>query len=183
MDPTIFDNFPTLETTRLNLRQLSQQDTDMVFEFNSDPLTLKYVAREPYTKPKQAENKVNDFMNAFQEKTGIWWTFTLKDTNANIGYGGIFSINQTDQNAEIGYGLLESFWGQGYISEVVKELVAFAFHQVCLHRLYAIVLPGNEASVKVLENNGFKLEGTLKDNAFARHRYFDNLVFGLINND
>ena len=183
MNSTIFGKFPTLETSRLHLQQLSFQDTNKVFEFNSDPMALKYVAREPFTKIEQAEEKVKDFINAYTDKKGIWWSFKMKDTNAFIGYGGIFNINQSDQNAEIGYGLLQPFWRQGYISEIVKELVTFAFNQVRLHRLYAIVLPGNEASVKVLNNNGFKLEGTLKDNAFARKQYFDNLVFGLINDD
>ena len=118
---------------------------------------------------------------AFTEKNGIWWSFYLKSTHECIGYGGIFNINQTDNNAEIGYGLLQPYWGQGYISEIVSAIVSFALQTARIHRLYAIVLPGNEASIRVLKNNGFKQEGILKDNAYARKQYFDNLIFGLIN--
>jgi len=178
----IFTKLPALETSRLNLNPLTLKDTKLIYEFNSDPAALRYVARDPFTNLEQAENKTQEYINTFNEKTGIWWAFSLKDTNVVIGYGGIFHISETDNSAEIGYGLLQPYWGKGYISEIVYSLVNYAFKKAQLHRLYAIVQPGNEASIKVLQNNGFKQEGILKESSFARQKYFDNILFGLINN-
>ncbi|TDT72411.1 acetyltransferase (GNAT) family protein [Hypnocyclicus thermotrophus] len=49
------------------------------------------------------------------------------------------------------------------MSEAVNEIIKFAFDNLNLHRIEANVLPRNKASMKVLEKNGFILEGYSKD--------------------
>jgi len=182
MNQDIFQNFPKIETERLLLRQLVQSDTEKLFEFNSNLETLKYIARSPFTKMEQAELKMADWLKAYADKKAIWWAFTSKETDQFIGYGGYFNICNESNKAEIGYGLLTEFWGQGYMSEIASNLVRFGIASINLHRISAIVIPGNEASVKVLKKNGFEKEGHLRDDSFARNRYFDSCIYGLINN-
>ena len=49
-----------------------------------------------------------------------------------------------------------------------------------LHRLEAFVTPGNTRSVRLLERHGFVIEGTLKDYGYWKGRFWDQLVFGRI---
>ncbi|MCK5076019.1 MAG: GNAT family N-acetyltransferase, partial [Calditrichia bacterium] len=83
--------------------------------------------------------------------------------------------------AEIGYGLLQQFWGQGIISESVEKIVDFGINEMKLHRIYGYIDPENIASIKVVEKFNFVREGILKDDTFARSRYFDMCVYALIN--
>ena len=183
MNFDIFRKFPSLETTRLILREINLKDTQKVFEFNSHPEALKYIARDPFTEVEQASKKVEEFIKAYKAKKGSWWAFILKDTNKFAGYSGLFNICAENNQAEIGYGLLQNYWGSGLISEIIAEIVSFGLSKLEAHRLYGIIIPGNTASIRVLEKNNFKKEGHLKHNAYARNRYFDHLIYGLINEE
>jgi RimJ/RimL family protein N-acetyltransferase len=64
--------------------------------------------------------------------------------------------------AEIGYWLARPFWGQGIMTDVVRAYVRYAFDELHVIRLIAHVLEFNAASARVLEKNGFKLEGSFR---------------------
>ena len=128
----------------------------------------------------EAREKVAGFIKGFQEEKGVWWAFVLKETNQTIGYGGLFDVDSECSKAEIGYGLLKPFWGQGYMSEAVAEITRFAVEDIKLHRVYGLVDPENIPSAKVLLKLGFQHEGCLRHDIYARDRYFDMDVFGLI---
>ena len=182
MNENIFKPYPILRTERLILRQIKTEDIDGIFKFNSDINSLKYIARDPYEKREQAEDRVKFFDEMYKTKKAVWWTFTTKEADDLIGYGGIFEIDKTNNRAEIGYGLLPEFWGNGFISEAMKAMVDFGLNKLQVHKLYAIVDPNNGASIKILEKNNFQREGILCEHLFARGKYFDMCYYGRINN-
>jgi ribosomal-protein-alanine N-acetyltransferase len=63
------------------------------------------------------------------------------------------------QNAYLGYSIGERWNGQGFATEAVGLVLAFAFDELGLHRVQAAVMPRNAASIRVLEKNGFREEG------------------------
>jgi [ribosomal protein S5]-alanine N-acetyltransferase len=63
------------------------------------------------------------------------------------------------QNATLGYFVDRARNGRGYASGAVGLALAFAFGSADLHRVQAAVMPGNPASARVLEKNGFRKEG------------------------
>ncbi|ANY69535.1 alanine acetyltransferase [Paenibacillus sp. BIHB 4019] len=63
------------------------------------------------------------------------------------------------QNANVGYFLDRAHQGNGYVSEAVRLVTAYAFEQLNLHRLQAGVMPRNTPSIRVLERAGFRQEG------------------------
>jgi ribosomal-protein-alanine N-acetyltransferase len=106
----------------------------------------------------------------------------LKTDDNFIGHGGLFDIDKENGKAEIGYGLLPGYWGKGYNSEAVEKIIDFGLKEMKLHRIYGLIVPGNDASVRVLEKFGFQKEGLLRDNGFARNKYFDMGIYSFINN-
>ena len=182
MNENVFEPYPILETELLILRQIKTEDIDGIFKFNSDVHSLKYIARDPYKKREEAEDRVKFFDKMYKEKKAVWWTFTQKKSDVLIGYGGIFEIDKTNNRAEIGYGLLPEFWGKGFISEAMNAMVDFGLNKLQVHKLYAIVDPKNVASIKILEKNDFQREGILHEHLFARNTYFDMCHYGRINN-
>jgi ribosomal-protein-alanine N-acetyltransferase len=181
MNEKVFEHLPQLETARLAFRLIEAEHAGVVFKLNSDLEALRFVARDPYTKIDQAADRVAEFETGYKERKAIWWAFYPREANEPIGYGGLFDINREWNKAEIGYGLLQNYWGNGYAGEAVAEMVRFGRDDLGLHRIYGKVVPGNTASVRILEKLGFEKEGRLKDDAFARGRYFDMCVFALIN--
>jgi ribosomal-protein-alanine N-acetyltransferase len=82
--------------------------------------------------------------------------------------------------AELGYWLGEPFWGRGIMTEAVRLLRAWAFEHLTLHRIYANVFVGNEASIRVLQKAGFECEGRLRANVFKNGEILDQLVYARI---
>lgn len=63
------------------------------------------------------------------------------------------------QNAYLGYWVGAPYAGQGYMSEGLELVLRHAFESLRLHRLEANIQPDNEASIRLVERNGFRLEG------------------------
>ena len=75
------------------------------------------------------------------------------------------------RDAEIGY-LLHP--------RCASQMCALAFARFDLLRITGLVFAPNAASRRVLEKNGFALEGTLRDGAFKDGRAYDLCVYGLL---
>ncbi len=75
--------------------------------------------------------------------------------------------------AEIGYWLGEDYWGKGIVPVALGKLTELAFEKLGFSKLYAPVLAPNTASMKVLEKNGYRLEGVLTQEVMKHNQYFD----------
>jgi ribosomal-protein-alanine N-acetyltransferase len=181
MNDKIFESFPVLRTEHLILRRMEEKDIQGIYDFYSDPESLKFVPRNLFTEMDQAIDKLKIFNQIFENKNGIWWAFTHKEEEKLIGFGGFFEIDKEAKKAELGYGFLPGNWGKGFGTEAVKKLTEFGLKELLLHKIYAFVDPKNIASIKLLEKFGYKREGLFKDHDFAQNKYFDTAVYTLIN--
>jgi ribosomal-protein-alanine N-acetyltransferase len=96
--------------------------------------------------------------------------------------GGITLSNirrRAAQFVNIGYWMGQQFAGQGMMTEAVGVVLPFVFDSLDLHRVHAAFLPGNTASRRVLEKNGFIEEGFAKSYLQIDGRWEDHVLFGL----
>ncbi|MFL3012187.1 MAG: GNAT family N-acetyltransferase [Acidimicrobiales bacterium] len=70
--------------------------------------------------------------------------------------GGIGLTPAEEDFYELGYWLGVEYWGQGYATESVMELLNYAKSNTPCEKFKANVFKENVASAKVLEKNGFK---------------------------
>ena len=181
----ISDNniIPEIKTDRILIKEMTIEDIDVVYDFNSCADSLAYIVRDVFTSKSEALDKLNYFVSANKSKTALWCTFILKATGEKIGYGGLFDISTEHKRAEIGYGILKKFWNQGYMSEILESILQFGIKELKLHKVYGVVTPGNLASVQKKKKNGFTKEAHLKDHSYGRGRYFDEMIYSLIVNN
>ena len=179
MNESIFDKFPEIETERLMLKEIFEEDAHIIFKGNSTLSALKYIARDPFNKIEDGEKKVADYKKWFSEKTCVMFKLCLKNNNHPVGYGGIFNISLSANKGEIGYIILEEFWGKGFASEAVSRIIKFGFEDLKLNKIFALIDPSNTASKKVVEKHAFEIEGLHKQNDFAQGKYFDVLYYAL----
>ena len=100
--------------------------------------------------------------------------------------GGITLSNVTrgmTQTATIGYWMGERHAGRGGMTRAVWALTPFAFGTLHLHRLEAACLPHNAASMRLLENVGFRREGLARGLVCINGRWQDHIVFALLCDD
>ena len=89
----------------------------------------------------------------------------------------------TTHRAEIGYWLARPFWSQGIMTDAVRAYVEYAFSELQLRKLTAHVLEFNVGSARVLEKNGFKLEGRLRKHFRKDGQLLDARFYGLLKED
>lgn len=83
------------------------------------------------------------------------------------------------KNMEMGYWLAEPYWGNGIITEAVKQMVDYGFQYWDVNRIYARPFGANKGSQRVLEKAGFTLEASFKDTIFKNGQYMDELVYAI----
>jgi len=110
--------------------------------------------------------------------------FAIDVDDEAIGGAGLEPCQDVRRRtAEIGYWLGRTFWGRGIATAVVGELVAHAFTSLDVVRLEAAVYEWNPASARVLEKNGFVLEGRLRQSVFKDGRLGASLLYARLRDD
>lgn len=107
--------------------------------------------------------------------------YGIFDENTHIGNIFISGLSSYHQKGELTYVIGETrYWGKGVASFAIAKMIKIEKAERNLNKLYAGIASGNVGSGKVLEKNGFVLEGTRKQHLFYCGEFFDQLDYGLI---
>ena len=176
-------NFPFLETERLMLRNLIVEDTDFIFHHFSDPAVTKYLMDEPpVTEYTQAQAIIQFYLEP-ECKTHNRWIIVRKSDHQPIGTCGFHKWDKRYFRAEIGYDLGPGFWGQGYMAEALRAVIANGFERMELNRIDALVYVENGRSIQLLQRLGFKQEGLLRDYFYLDGKFYDHFLFALLRSE
>jgi ribosomal-protein-alanine N-acetyltransferase len=93
-------------------------------------------------------------------------------TLANVVYGAW-------RNATLGYWIAADVGGRGHATRAVGLICRFGFSAARLHRIQPAVVPRNVRSRRVLEKNGFRLEGRALRYLNIAGRWEDHDLYGL----
>ncbi len=151
---------PILESKRLRLRNLTENDNENIYQLSKNPNVMRYIRNGEVLTREQANADLNRRLrdNAQYEKQGMgFWIIEWKDSGGFIGWMALKLLDQTNEY-EIGYRILEEYWGQGITSEASRRVLRYAFEELGLERVVAVALPENTASWKVMEKIGMRHE-------------------------
>lgn len=106
----------------------------------------------------------------------------LKETDELIGDVSLFKVERGPaQCCMIGYCLDQKHNGKGYMTEIIKEMLSFAFDTLHLHRVEAGVMPRNIGSIRVLEKAGFHKEGIALKSVKINDVWEDHQMLAILN--
>lgn len=128
----------------------------------------------------------------YKEADARWW---IDKASAEDGKDGIFRAIVVDgvcagnisverksdvfkRDAELGYMLLTDYWSGGIVTEAVRQICEIAFAELALARITALVYSPNTASKRVLEKNGFALEGVMRQAVYKNNEVYDLCIYG-----
>lgn len=112
----------------------------------------------------------------YTETDADWWLGMVSENDGKEGVwrsivvdgqvvGSISVERMANENrsvGSIGYMILTPFWSQGIGTEAVRQICGIAFQELALEQIIGQVFPENVASARVLEKNGFQLEGMME---------------------
>lgn len=175
MDTSLFHE---LEGEYIYFKPLSTSDAQEIHSYASDKNVKRYIGWPLMKTLDETRNYIVEMLRRESAGTHLYASIVLKSTKIIIGTAMIFNFDHEAKHAEIGYVFDSRYWGKGYGTETVALMNGFAFDSLNLHKLHARVVGANIGSIRVLEKNGFMLEGRLKDYHFIDNSYSDGMIFG-----
>ncbi len=124
-------------------------------------------------------------IKANQKEEIDYYTFAIEQISDNqfVGLIALVLGNKKYKSAEVWFKLHPDFWGKGYATESLKELVGFGFNKLKLHRIGAGCAVDNIASAKVLEKAGMRFEGKRHKVLPLKTGWSDNYEYAMLETD
>jgi ribosomal-protein-alanine N-acetyltransferase len=138
-----------IETERLRIKSLKPADVEALAKLWTDPDVTRYMGGpRDYEKIKQ--DILQEALSGKQTTLDDLWPTVEKRNNRVIGHCGLLK-KEVDgiPEVELIYVLAKESWGQGYAAEAARALRDYAFNELGLKRLIALIDPENQASAKV----------------------------------
>lgn len=173
--------FPLLETERLLLKEIVEEDAESIFNTFSNHDVTRYYGQDSLTSIEQAKELIRFFNKSYNEKRGIRWGMQIKGGTEMIGTIGYNLWSPKHRRAEIGYEIHPQYWRKGYATEAVSEIISYGFNELNLTRIGAVVFLENQGSNDLLKKLGFEIEGVLRNYMYQNGVPYDTNVYSLLN--
>ena len=175
------DDELTLSVGGLDLRLLEDADAGDLLAHFSDPSVVEFMDIDPLNEIAQAAGII-DWARTLRERGhGLRWSIRESAGGAFIGTCGFNAlVFERARRGEIAYDLGHAWWGRGVMAKIMPCLIAFAFERLAVHRIDAMVTPGNDRSGRLLERHGFTREGVLRGYGYWKGAFWDQIVYARI---
>jgi ribosomal-protein-alanine N-acetyltransferase len=145
-----------VETERLSLRQITDEDAINLSKVLADPIVMKYSTVGVHTKEQINEYIVNCKNQYDLNGYGHWAIYnTLTDE-----FIGVCGLNKHEVDAadiiHINYRLAIGQQGKGYAVESTFGVLNYAKNTLKLKAIHALIESANISSIKVVDRAGFK---------------------------
>lgn len=171
---------PVLETERLILRKVTQEDLEDIFSYGSIEEVTKYVTWNTHRTLADSQVFIDFALNQYEQKKIAPWGIEYKETSKMIGSIDFVSWQQHHKIAEIGYVLSPNYWGKGIITEAAKKIIQYGFEEMDLVRIQARCFVQNIGSARVMEKAGMSLEGIMKKALFIKENHWDLKMYAIL---
>lgn len=143
---------------RIRLKKIVSEDFESFSAMVGNEKVMDMITERALTR-EEARKKFDDMLQN-SELNPLYGSFRVveKKSAELIGFAKLEITREKMDEAELGFMLLPVFWGLGLGSEIARILLDVAKSDPRLKRVYANIHPNNEASRKILVNNGFKSE-------------------------
>lgn len=172
--------FPSIETERLILREVTKNDAESLLAYLSDQQVTRHMGLDPFVSAEDALDEIDWYQSIFDDGTGMRWGITIKEEDRVIGSCGFLNMSQKHRRAEIGFELSREYWGNGIAGEALEAVIAYGFSQLELNRIEALIEPANSPSQRLVERNGFMREGLLRDYEYTQGKFDDLYMYSAL---
>lgn len=168
-------------TKDITIRYIKLSDAQVFFDAEQDPIAKKNFMSTP-SSVKDVKDDIKENMQEYKKKKPSSEKFTILYKNEVAGWVAINQLNipHFEHKAKIDFLLHKNFKGNGIMSRVVKVVTKYAFEKYKLKRLEAWTRTFNKTAAKLVEKQGFKLEGILKKNKCKNGKYLDDIIFAKV---
>jgi RimJ/RimL family protein N-acetyltransferase len=164
----------------MRVRTAADRDLEMIASWLAEPRVSKWL-------DFGTERPLRSLALKYAISQGSMRLFTYAadgEEGAPIGVVGLSDIHPRFRTALLWYALGDPrYAGQGLTGGAAKEVVRIGFQDLDLRAINAWVVVGNEASVRILENIGFRRIGRQRRCHLIEGRRRDRLLFDIVSSE
>lgn len=151
---------PVLETERLILRPISNDDLAATHRVFDDPAVRRYLWDDRPVSLEDTASVVQASARDFSERGVGLFGVRLRGAEELVGLCGL-RWEDGIGDMEIIYCLLPELWGRGLATEAAEACLRFAFEEARLERVMAGADEPNAASLRIIEKLGMRFVGRI----------------------
>jgi [ribosomal protein S5]-alanine N-acetyltransferase len=153
-----------IDTNRLVIRDITEQDFHFIFRLLNEPSWIKYIGDKGIKTETDAKNYIQTGPLQMYKDFGFGlFLVTLKENAIPIGLCGLIK-RPSLENIDLGYAFLPEYTGKGYAFEATKAVIKYGKEQLSIDKIVAITTIDNLNSEKVLLKLGFSFDSLIIEN-------------------
>jgi RimJ/RimL family protein N-acetyltransferase len=153
-------DIPILETERLRLRTFRKTDLDDYAALTADPEVMRYLGGTGPWERDRSWRHMAFLLGHWHLGDSGMWAVEQRGTGAFLGMIG-FAEPEGWPGCELAWTLARRWWGHGYATEGAQAALAHAFTVWKKDRVISLIHPENQASIRVAERLGERLQARL----------------------
>jgi len=164
-----------IETNRLLMRDLMDEDVDDMFAMDSDADVHTFLGNKPISSLEEAQKYIDTVKKQYIQNGIGRWAVVEKESGKFIGWSGFKYI--TDEIGgrknfyDLGYRFIKNYWGKGYATETAVASLNHGFAKLGYNIICGMADVEHKASNTIL-----KKIGLIKRNEFtydgALHNFY-----------
>jgi RimJ/RimL family protein N-acetyltransferase len=150
-----------IETERLLLRRFTIDDLDELAAIFAKPEVWWFNMRRGLTRDESEKMLRSRFIEPWSTRGYAHWAVIRKEDSRMLGYCGLAIptfLPEVLPAVEVGYRFDPDAWNRGYATEAAVASLTFGFEELGLDRIIAIYDIENEASGRVMQRLGMRVE-------------------------
>lgn len=169
-------------TPRLELRLFQHNDFEALCGFEGRPEVMRYLYWEdPGPEAVRERLRKRIASDRFENEGDTLMLAVVRlDTAGVIGHVMLHWVSQEHRQGEIGFVFDPDHQGQGYATEACLPLLAIAFDELRLHRVYGQADARNTSSISLQRRLGMRQEAHLVQNEFVKGEWTDEVVCAVL---
>ncbi|MBV2143897.1 GNAT family N-acetyltransferase [Falsochrobactrum sp. TDYN1] len=145
-----------LETPRLIIRNWEDRDRELLHVINSDDEVMHFF---PFRRNRAESDALFERLQTMIAETGLgFYALEEKQNEQCIGFAGLARTDLEPHfptgTVEIGWRLTRPYWGNGYVTEAGRALLAYAFETLDLPEVVSFAVFNNDRSTSVMQRIG-----------------------------
>lgn len=180
----VTNDLPQLQSERLILRKVVQEDTVAYYHnLGSCAAVARGMLWNPHTDIVESAASIEKTLRRYKEGNCWRWAVTLKESTELIGIVELLRFDETEGSCSFAYMLGESYWGQGYGTELLRTVFHFAFDSLGIQVIRADHFADNPASGRAMEKAGMTCIGSVAEKYIKNGVPHDAILYELKRKD
>jgi len=149
-----------LETDRMILRRLTEEDAEHLFDLDSDPAVMEFLTGGvPNAREFIVERSLPCFLGYYEQYDDFGlWAAIEKESSQFMGWFHFRPFKENPDETELGYRLKQAYWGRGFATEGSRALINKGFQELAVTKVVATAMSLNTRSRCVMEKVGLQFE-------------------------